>query len=476
MGESRKYFAPCGINNLITDSFYVSGTNNSTWKPVGNLPTEIFNKHAAHMNPDFRKIGPTNSQGYFESAVGNFKFIWMNDLASSGGPNYGMIDKNTKWDCGPAANQAAFDNTVPNCGWWTNAFGANRRKDDTKHFKYQLRTGSGDLNMLFNMGHGSGGEDPASGNNTLLGTQPKSRESNVIGIDTWIRANPQNGGLVGANTNETRLGVTNIFGMYCAAMDTDRLNAIVNFLECLIDPDCEIDLDNFPFEGRTKFLNSLVSFMSVRGGFEFSEQHQQNYIDGNYNNDMISEMSFSLAILIAILGDIKDIYNFIKLLLSIIDPNVGGGGNSWIGDVDLLISYDIPTPVNELVFYKKGQNETQNRRAEYWGNNNDPLWGFKRVSYTCDPIIHAALDLIGATWNGYLFNFSHTSGNTRVRLMEMCNCFPIRTVAAGLEPDDPLQDKYMAAMHYWDKDFDQFQDRRWNRTEIRIMDDTGGIA
>lgn len=474
MGESRKYFAPCGINNLITDSFYYPGTHD--WKPISGLQSQIFNKHAAHLSPGYRKIGPTNSQGYFEGAVGNFKFIWMNDLVSDNSQNYGLIDKYTTWDCGPAANQPALDNTVPNCGWWTNHHGTNKRKNETKHFKYEMRTGSADINMLYNMGHGSGGENISNGNNALLGTQPKSRESNVIGIDCWIRAEKQSGGLIGANANETRLGVTNIFGMYCAAMDSDRLEAIVNFLECLIDPNCEIDLDNFPFEGRTKFLNSLVSFMSVRGGFEFSEQHRQNYIDGNYNNDMISEMSFSLALLIAILGEIKDVYNFIKALLEILDPNVGGGGNSWIGDVDLLISYDIATPVNELVFYRKGLTATQNRLAEYWGDATDDTWGFKRVSYTCDPLIHAALDLIGATWNGFLWNFSHSSGATRIRLIQMANCFPIRTVAAGLEPDDPLQDKYMHAMHYWDKDFDQFQDRRWNRTEMRLMDDSGGIA
>jgi hypothetical protein len=329
------------------------------------------------------------------------------------------------------------------------------------------------------MGHGSGGENADGDDNVLFGTQPKSRESNVIGIDCWMRASQQNGGLLGANTHETRLGVTNIFGMYCAAMDAGRLEKISEFLECLIDPDCDIDLDNYQMEGRTRFLNSLVSFMGVKGNFEFSEEHQQNFIEDNYNNDMIREMkerSLTLAGFIAILKEIKAWIDFILFILGITDPDIGGGGDSWIGDVDFLVNYDIPTPVNELQFYRKALGESPNRNAEYWGNTDDEQWGFKRVSFTCDPIIHAALDIIGATWNGYLWNFSHTSGNTRVRLAEMCNCFPIRTVAPGMEPDDPRQDKYMAAMHYWDKNFDKWQDRRWNRTEIQLMDINGGLA
>jgi hypothetical protein len=472
----QNYFAPCGINHLITDSFYEA---DGTWKPVGGWPKTIFQKHS-YMSPGYKKIGPANSQGYYEGGAfgGDYKMVWLNEMADG---NLQVINKNTEWECGKPDNQAIMDNTVPNCGWWTNVYGENKRQganNADKYFKYEMRTGSADLNMLYNMGHGSGIEDETTGN--AIGTQPRSRESNVIGIDTWIHAEKQSGGLVGSNTNETRLGVTNIFGMYCAAMDAGRIAALKEFIECLLDPNCDLDLDLFPFEGRSQCIGSIVAIMGSKGNFEFSQEYQELFARGEYNNDMMREIKSQIqgrsytATLIKILQWISNIITIINIL----DPDWDGiGPGIWLGDIDFLISYDIPTPVNELKFYRKGLGETVNRDAEYWGHSlNDPNWGYKRVSFTCDIELHALMDVLGATWNGYLWNFSHTKGATRVRLLRVANAFPIRTVQTAMEPDDPRQDKYMAAIHAWNEKDPQFDDRRWNRTSMKVMNEDNGIA
>lgn len=480
MTESlQKYFAPCGINHLLTDSFYEE--DGVTWKPLGGWPGTIFKKHG-YLSPGYRKIGPKNSQSYFESgALGaDYRLLWMNDLAGPG--KYGIINKNTKWECGPPDNQAVFDNVVPNCGWWTNIHGENKRggaNNEDKYFKYEARSGGGDLNLLYNMGHGSGREKD-DGSSGFFGTQPRSRESNIIGIDTWIHAEKQSGGFLGANANEARFGVTNIFGMYTCASDSDRVVKILEFLECLTDENCEIDLDNFPIDGRSQFISSVVSVMGSRGNFEFSSEHQQKFAEGNYDNAMISEMKTHLkerGISAALIAKIIKYISTILEIIGIIDPDLDAiGPNIWMGNIDLLISYDIPTPVNDLVFYKKGRSADYNSRAEYWGSSTDDSWGYKHVSFTCDIELHATLDVIGSTWNGYLWNLSHTSGATRVRLMRFANCFPIRTVQTAMEPDDPRQDKYMAAIHWWDENDNMFDDRRWNRKTMRLIDKYGGLS
>lgn len=466
MTTSKKIFAPCGINHLLTDSFYEA--DGVTWKRLGGWEKTIFQKHE-YLSPTYRKFGPTNSQGYHESGVlgADYKLVWMNDLL--GPQTLGIINKRTDWECGPGDNSTVTDNSVPNCGWWTNRYGENRRKGEDKYFKYEMVSNHSDQNYLWNMGHGSAWEDINNGN--AIGTQPKSRESNVIGIDTWIHAEKQLA-LVGNNNNETRLGVHKVFGMYVCAMDSGRLQQLQEFLMCLVDENCYIDIENYNIEGRGQFFNSLVSMAWAKSGFEFSPERRIEFEAGNYNNEMFRELERKLSV-----DTIKLIYDIIRAIGKILDIIGGGniGPDVWIGDIDFLITYDRPTPVNELVFYTKYQGETYNRRAEFWGIHADDEWGYKHVSLTCDPDIHAVMDVIGATWNGYLWNLSHTQGSGRVRIMRFANCFPIRTVAPGLKPDDPLQDKFLSAIHYWDKNM-KHDDRRWNRTHMQVMDENGGQA
>jgi hypothetical protein len=150
-----------------------------------------------------------------------------------------------------------------------------------------------------------------------------------------------------------------------------------------------------------------------------------------------------------------------------------------IGSIDMIIRMSDETPVNTHTYWQSYLPE-----SEYWGNTSDSnAWGYHRVSRTIDPVYHAAVDVLMASFNGYLWNFTHNATSRHMRNMHFCNVFPIFTALPGLAPDDEYQDTVMIAKYGWTaeggsdvrSDAGNKYDRK-KRTKMHLSDGSNGLA
>ena len=89
-----------------------------------------------------------------------------------------------------------------------------------------------------------------------------------------------------------------------------------------------------------------------------------------------------------------------------------------------------------------------------------------------------------ASFNGYLWNFTHNATQRHMRNMYFANVFPIFTAMPGIAADDPYQDTVMIAKYGWTAEGgsnnrstdDDDKYNRKKRTKMHCSDGTNGLA
>ena len=474
------YFVPAGTRTLPTSMFWNTTTNLPLPGISNDDQFKAFDEHSAHFNPNYRMYGPYFSKGYAldgEGLIVDKDWRWMDVDKLGTNEDPGIINSSTDWTCTPTDNQAIQDNPVPNCGHWTHGSGENRRNGDTKNYKHQMLTGNGDLNMVYDMGYGG----------VLNAGNGRSRESHIVGIDGWIRAESQ-------KQTYCIAGLCHVWAMFISTLTVDDITSLIQFIQCIIDDDCQPNLATLPGNGKSNPLMDSLVGMLWNVDVTLSDESNEAYRTKGYTQEMVQELKAKLKENDVKLRDyyrpirerapdLPDLHrpvleNVLLILQAMLDNLLATDKPlDIVNNLDLLLECKFDTPYNTIPTFVKGTSEQQLGGTECWGKNKDDNWHWHRISKTVDVEKHLALNILGCTWNGWLWHWSHSSGGSRIRLIDYCNIYPIRTLSAGLAVDDRKQDRFKVAVHYWDKDnLDSSFDSRWSRDLIRVMNESGGTA
>lgn len=442
------------------------------------MQLDAFDEHAAALNPEYRQYCPHFARGYTGGATGfKLEAIDVDLLGTPDDP--GFITHNTNWTATPTDNGKVAENPVPNCGIHTHGGGPNRRSDTPKHHLYQIESASGDQKFLFDMGYGG----------VLNVGNGRVRESTFVGIDGYVRAQSQS-----TRTTYCVLGVSNVWAMYITTLQISDIVDLIEFIQCIIDDDCTPDLGLLPGDGKANpLIDNLVGILG-NAEVELSEQSQQAYINREFTPEFIQEIKEKFK---ENNNKITDYYrpmrqgrvdfpdieipvleNVLNVLTGLLNAlQEGGVVSGAIKNIDLLLECKDNTPYNTLPTFVKGTSEQFLGGTECWGENSKNDWHWHRISKTVDVEKHLALDILGCTWNGWLWHLSHSSGGSRIRKLDVACIYPIRTLSPGMRLTDPRQDRYKQAVHFWDRNDNETNlDSRWSRTQIKIMNGTGGKA
>lgn len=469
------YFAITGINRLPKNMFWDTSTNLPLPGVTNQMQLDAFDEHAAALNPEYRQYCPHNAQGYTTGGVYRPSFVDVDLLGTTNDP--GFIDEDTEWTGTPPTNHSIDDNPVPKAGLHTHGDGPNRRNNTTEHHKFEINTKNGDLKQLFNCGYGG----------VLNVGFGRVRESSFVGIDGYVRAESQ------ARADLCIIGVCNVWAMYISTLRVEDIVLIIEFIQCIIDDDCTPDPTSLPGNGKANpLMDNLVGILG-NANVELSEESQRSFEERNFTPELIQEIKSKFKDNNSKITDyyrpmrqtrnempdieLPVLENVLNILIALVKALEGGGILGAIANTDLLLECKDDTPYNTLPTYVRGTGQQYLGGTECWGENDKDNWPWHRISKTVDVEKHLALDILGCTWNGWLWLLSHSSGGSRARLLDHACLYPIRTVTPGMSLTDPRQDRYLQACHFWDRnDNDTNLDSRWTRESIKIMNGTGGIA